>query len=136
MKYSAVYQLIKLGIQKLCPQLPEEIVDELLDFTLFRSSWVTYGNDQHLYVLGIVENKYDFYYIGCDDNNEIKTISCALDIKKCKERDNNYLCMWQNNDELIESIDRWNLVKRNIEEYLEKFPDDKLIYFQDMTITN
>ena len=136
MNYSGVYQSIKLGIQKQCPQLPEEIVDEFLDFTVFRSNWVTYGNDQHLYVLGIVENRYDFYYIGCDDNDEIKTISCALDIKKCKERENNYLCIWQSGDEFRESIDRWNIVKRNIEEYLEKFPDDKLIYFQDMTITN
>ena len=91
MDYNYVENLIREDIKNKCPQLTNEIIEEYLDLTFFRSSWVTYGDNKDIYLVGIAEGKYDFYYVGFDDNQNLKLISCALDIKPNKKRDNDFI---------------------------------------------
>lgn len=85
MDYNCVENLIREDIKNKCPQLTNEIIEEYLDLTFFRSSWVTYGDNKDIYLVGIAEGKYDFYYVGFDDNQNLELISCALDIKPNKK---------------------------------------------------
>ena len=91
MDYNYVENLIREDIKNKCPQLTNEIIEEYLDLTFFRSSWVTYGDNKDIYLVGIAEGKYDFYYVGFDDNQNLKLISCTLDIKPNKKRDNDFI---------------------------------------------
>ena len=68
MDYNYVENLIRENIKNKCPQLPNEIIEEYLDLTFFRASWITYNGNKDLYLVGIAESKYDFYYVGIDDN--------------------------------------------------------------------
>lgn len=85
MDYNYLENCIREEIQRICPDLPKEIIEEFFKFTFWYAPWVKYGNNQNLYILGLAQGKYDFYYLGCDDNYEIKLISCALQIEKIKK---------------------------------------------------
>ena len=91
MDYNYVENLIREDIKNKCPQLTNEIIEEYLDLTFWGANWVTYGDNKDLYILGIAEGKYDFYYVGCDNDYNIQLISCALSIKKNKDRDRDYI---------------------------------------------
>jgi len=138
MDYNYLENCIKEEIQRKCPKLSKEIIEEYLDFTFFRASWIIYGNNQNLYILGLAQGKYDFYYLGCDDNYEIKLISCALEIKKDKERENDYIPKFDEDFKKWskESNRIWKLIRKNIKEYFKNNKQDKLLYFQDHILSD
>lgn len=115
---------IKNEIQKECPQLTKDIIDEFVHLTFWGANWTNYGDNQDIYILGLAETKYDFYYVGCNENYEIQLISCALEVKKNKERENDYL----NNN--------WRTIRNNVKEYFKNHKEEKLIYFKDHILTN
>jgi len=129
---------VKQSIQKQCPKLPKQIIDEFVTITFWGAPWIIYGDNQELYILGISESKYDFYYFGCTENLEIKLISCALNITKNKERINDYLPKfdedfkkWSKDSKVI-----WKTIRKNIKEYFKKNKQDKLLYFQDHILSD
>lgn len=131
MDYNYVEGLIKETIKNKCPQLPNEIIEEYLNFTFFRAAWVTYVNNKDLYLIGIAEGKYDFYYVGIDDNYNIELISCALHIERNEDRSHDYIVKFDN-DNWQEEYDRiWKTIRNNIKIYFDKNINEKLIYFQD-----
>lgn len=138
MDYNYLENCIREEIQRKCPKLSKEIIEEYLDFTFFRASWIIYGNNQNLYILGLAQGKYDFYYLGCDDNYEIKLISCALEIKKDKERENDYIPKFDEDFKKWskESNRIWKLIRKNIKEYFKNNKQDKLLYFQDHILSD
>lgn len=133
MDYNYIENLIREEIKEKCPNLSNEIVEEFLDFTFFRNPWVTYGNNEDLYILGIAKGKYDFYYLGCTQDFEIKLISCALDIKRNRKRDNDYITTFNTDFKLWskEADNNWKKIRKNIKEYFKNHKEDKLLYFQD-----
>ena len=133
MDYNYVENLIREDIKNKCPQLTNEIIEEYLDLTFFRSSWVTYGDNKDIYLVGIAEGKYDFYYVGFDDNQNLELISCALDIKPNKKRDNDFIPKFNRDfQSWCDEGDRiWKIYRDKIKNYFEKHPQEKLIYFQD-----
>lgn len=138
MDWNYIENCLREEIQRKCPKLSKEIIEEYLDFTFFRASWIIYGNNQNLYILGIAQGKYDFYYLGCDDNYEIKLISCALEIKKDKERENDYIPKFDEDFKKWskESNRIWKLIRKNIKEYFKNNKQDKLLYFQDHILSD
>lgn len=133
MDYNYVENLLREDIRKHCPQLPNEIIEEYVDLTFFRASWVTYGGNKDIYLVGIAEGKYDFYYVGFDNNWKVKLVSCALQIERNKDRDNDYVPKF--NEDFQKWCDEgdciWRVLRNNLKFYFEKHPQEKLIYFQD-----
>jgi hypothetical protein len=138
MDYNYLENCIREEIKRKCPQLPQEIIEEYLNFTFFCANWVKYGDNQSLYILGIAQGKYDFYYFGCDDNYDIKLISCALEIKKDKERENDYIPKFDTNFKkwCKDSNQIWKLIRKNIKDYFKNNKQDKLLYFQDHILSD
>lgn len=139
MDYNYVEGLIKEDIRNKCPQLSNEIIEEYLNFTFFRAAWVTYGNNKDLYIIGIAENKYDFYYVGFNDNYNIELISCTLCIECNNNRDYDYIVKFDkdNFDNCQKEHDRiWRIIRNNIKIYFDKNQNDKLIYFEDRICSN
>lgn len=120
-------------LKRKCPQLPNEIVEEYINLTFFGATWVTYGDNKDIYLLGLAENKYDFYYMGCNDQYEIELISCALDVKKNKERENEYITKFNEDFNLYSkrATKIWKTIRKNIKQYFKTHKEDKLIYFRD-----
>lgn len=120
-------------LKRKCPQLPDEIVEEYINLTFFGATWVTYGDNKDIYLLGLAENKYDFYYMGCNDQYEIELISCALDVKKNKERENEYITKFNEDFNLYSkrATKIWKTIRKNIKQYFKTHKEDKLIYFRD-----
>ena len=86
----------------------------------------------------ITASKYDFYYIGFNDNYDddiILTASCALEFKKDKERDDDLIIHWGSGNEEKEQ-DRWRNIRKKLIEYLDKNKDEHLIYCQDIVLDN
>ena len=129
---------IKQEIQQKCPQLTEEIIDEFIYLTFWGANWATYGDNKEIYILGLAETKYDFYYVGCNENYEIQLISCALEVKKNKERDLDYITTINTDFKLFskEADNNWRTIRNNIKEYFENHKDEKLIYFSDHVLQN
>lgn len=133
MDYNYVENLLREDIRRHCPQLPNEIIDEYLNFTFFRAAWVIYNDNKDLYLVGIAEGKYDFYYVGIDDNWKVTLISCALQIERNRDRDNDFIPKFNENFQnwCDEGDCIWKVIRNNIKFYFEKHPQEKLIYFQD-----
>lgn len=138
MDWNYVEDLLRKSIIERCPNLPKEIVEEFLDLTFIRSHWAIYGNNIDIYILGIAQNKYDYYYVGCDENYEIKLISCALEIKRNKERDNDFIPPFiEDFKSWCKESDRiWKIIRKNLKEYFKKNKHDKLLYFQDHILSD
>ena len=131
-------ELVRKDIIKECPQLPLEIVDEFLDLTLLRANWVTFCNKYSMYILGIVQTKDDFYYIGfseCNGEYIIHSASCALEFKKDTDRDNDFVIHW-GSDMQEEEQDNWRKIRNKLIEYLCENKNETLIYFQDVVLDN
>lgn len=133
MDWNYIEKLFREDIKRKCPQLSDEIVEEYIKLTFFGATWVTYGNNKDIYLLGIAENNNDFYYMGCNDNYEIELISCALDVKKNKERENEYITKFNEDFNLYSkrATKIWKTIRKNIKEYFKTHKEDKLIYFRD-----
>jgi len=138
MDWNYIEDCLRKEIQSRCPNLPKEIIEEYLKFTFCYAPWVKYGNNQNLYILGLAQGKYDFYYLGCNDNYEIKLISCALQIEKDKERENDYLPKFDEDFKKWskESNRIWKIIRKNIKEYFKNNKQDKLLYFQDHILSD
>ena len=124
---------LKKDIKKECPQLTDEIINEFIYLTFWGANWATYGNNKEIYILGLAETKYDFYYVGCNEKYEIQLISCALEVKKNKERGLDFITIINKDVKLWskESDDNWRIIRKNIKEYFGNHQNEKLIYFQD-----
>jgi hypothetical protein len=131
MDYNYVEGIIKENIKNKCPQLPNEIIEEYLNFTFFRAAWVNYGNNKDLYIVGIAENKHDFYYVGFDNDYKVELISSSLQIKRNKDRDNDYIAKFDKDNWQEEYDCIWKIIRNNIKIYFDKNINDKLIYFED-----
>ena len=131
MDYNYVENLIREDIKNKCPQLTNEIIEEYLDLTFWGANWVTYGDNKDLYILGIAEGKYDFYYVGCDNDYNIQLISCALSIKKNKDRDRDYIPSFESDfkEWSKKSNKLWKQITKNVKKYFKDNPQDKLLYF-------
>lgn len=138
MDWNYIEDCLRKEIQRRCPILPKEIIEEYLNFTFCYAPWVKYGNNQNLYILGLAQGKYDFYYLGCNDNYEIKLISCALQIEKDKEKENDYLPKFDEDFKKWskESNRIWKIIRKNIKEYFKNNKQDKLLYFQDHILSD
>ena len=138
MDWNYIEDCLRKEIQRKCPKLSKEIIEEYLNFTFFRASWITYENNKDLYIIGIAEGKYDFYYVGFNDNFEIKLISCALQIECNKNRDNDYVPKFDTDFKKWskESNRIWKIIRKNIKEYFKNNKQDKLLYFQDHILTD
>ena len=133
MDWKYIKNIARKSIIEKCPNLPKEIVEEFLNITFIRSAWIKYGDNKELYIIGIAEGKYDFYYIGCNENYEIQLISCALEIQINKERDNDSIPPFiKDFKEWSKESNRvWKLIKKNVKDYFKENSQDKLLYFQD-----
>lgn len=138
MDWNYIENCLREEIQRKCPKLSKEIIEEYLKFTFCYAPWVKYGDNKNLYILGLAQGKYDFYYLGCDDNYEIKLISCALQIEKDKERENDYLPKFDEDFKKWskESNRIWKIIRKNIKEYFKNNKQDKLLYFQDHILSD
>lgn len=133
MDWNYVRKLAREDITKQCPQLPDKIVDEYLDLTFFRSNWVNYCNEQKMYIIGIVESRYDFYYIGFDDSDNIRLASSALEFRINEDRNYDFIIDYSNPEN---GEERWRTIRKKLNDYLESYPDNKLIYFQDIVLSD
>lgn len=131
MDYNYVENLLKENIKRRCPQLPIEIINEYLDFTFFRAAWVTYGNNKDLCIIGIAETKHDFYYVGFDNDWKVKLISCALQIKRNEDRNNDLVIKFDKDNWEEEADCTWKVIRNNVKFYFKNHPEEKLIYFED-----
>ena len=133
MDYNYVKNLLREDIRRHCQQLSNEIIDEYINLTFFRAAWVTYNGNKDLYLVGIAEGKYDFYYVGIDDNQNLELISCALDIKPNRNRDNDFMPKFSRDfQSWCDEGDRiWKIYRNKLKNYFDNHPKDKLIYFQD-----
>ena len=138
MDYNYVENLMREDIKNKCPQLTNEIIEEYLDLTFLGANWATYGDNKEIYILGLAETKYDFYYVGCNENYEIQLISCALEVKKNKKRDLDYITTFNTDFKLWseEADNNWRKIRNNIKEYFENHKNEKLIYFSDHILQN
>lgn len=129
---------LKEDIRKDCPQLTDEIIEEYVYLTFWGAHWATYGDNKEIYILGLAETKYDFYYVGCNENYEIQLISCALEVKKNKERDLDYITTINTDFKLFskEADNNWRTIRNNIKEYFKNHKNEKLIYFSDHVLQN
>jgi hypothetical protein len=130
MDWNYVKNIIKDGIMKQCPQLPVEIINEYLYLTFFRAGWVTFCNKYSMHVIGIVETKDDFYYLGFTDEDNIVTASCALEFKRDKTRDNDLIIKWGDGNEKTEQ-EHWRVIRQKVKEYFNENKNEHLIYFSD-----
>ena len=133
MDLNYIENLYREDIKRKCPQLPDKIIEEYITLTFFSAAWATYEDNKDIYILGIVENKHNFYYIGCNEQFNIELISCSLDVKKNEIRNNDYIVPFNENFKLYskESNKILNTIKKNIKEYLKTHKEDKLIYFRN-----
>ena len=97
----------------------DQVVEEIREF------------NKDLYILGIAEGKYDFYYVGCDNDYNIQLISCALSIKKNKDRDRDYMPPFESDfkEWSKKSNKLWKQITKNVKKYFKDNPQDKLLYF-------
>ena len=128
----------KEDIRKDCPQLTDKIIEEYVYLTFWGANWATYSDNKEIYILGLAETKYDFYYVGCNENYEIQLISCALEVKKNKKRDLDYITTFNTDFKLWseEADNNWRTIRNNIKEYFENHKNEKLIYFSDHILQN
>lgn len=128
MDFNYIKNLLRKDIKSKSNHLSNEIVDEYLNLTFFRSSWIIY-NDKAYYLIGIAEGKYDFYWICLDENDDIQLISCAISLNKNKEKDDDF--SYFTNEHHKEADYRWRKVREKIKNYFNNNPNDKIIYFED-----
>lgn len=141
MDLNYVRDKMKAHLQEKCPKVPDEILEEFLDLTFWFAHWATYGDNQDIYIIGLAENKYDFYYVGCDDNYEIHLISCALEVKRNEKRECDFITKFNRFNIDLEIRNReadciWQKIRDNLKSYFEKNPQDKLLYFNDRLLSD
>lgn len=80
------------------------------------NSWITY-NDENWYLIGLSENKYDYYYILINNKSrELKFLSCAINIEQNPK--STYQFNW----------DERKHINEEVEKYFSTHVNEKLIY--------
>ena len=103
--------------------VPEHIVNDCYKFFFEdESQWKEYFDNEALYVIGLSEDKYDYYWI-CINNKEkkLKFITCAYNIDKPCER---VTKIWSKD----ERRHIFNEVKKYFKEHSDK---ENLIYLDE-----
>ena len=138
MDFNGIIKDLKEDIRKRNPQIPEKIIEEYINLIFWGAKWATYCGNKEIYILGIAESKYDFYYVGCNENYEIELISCALEVKKNKERENDYITKFQDNSKRYskECDNIWRIIRKNIKEYFENNKQYKLLEWIDYVLND
>jgi len=96
--------------------VPREIVSELFNYVYWFKGWRMYM-DEPIYVIGLSEDKYDFYWVTINNKErKIKFITCLYSLnEKCKYVDKQW------------STDEKKDIKQFVEQYFIEHPRENLI---------
>lgn len=101
--------------------VPKEIVKKLFIFCEWKGKgkWYKYFNDESIYIIGLSEDKWDYYWLCINTNLELKFITCCYKIEDVDENMSNQL----NSEEKKTILD---LVKK----YFNDHSNENLIYLK------
>ena len=96
-------------------EIQQSITDELFEIC---GSWRMYF-DEPIYIIGLSEDKYDFYYIGINNKErKLNFITCLYKLEACR----NISKKW--------STDEKQLITNYVNIYFDEHENEKLLYLE------
>ena len=117
MDWSYIHTIALNDLKEKHPKVNEKILDELYYLLIPRFGWRPLLGKE-LLIIGLLESRYDYYYITVDTEFNIGVISCACNVLDLKYNEVYPLSLTSKDYEKI---------KANLEQYLKDNPNDKLL---------